>query len=107
MAQHSIKFGPLHINWEWGFKPGKNAWYGWKPDVPDHRDFFYTRATTLSAAELPKTTDLRNNFPQEPYSQDELGSCHDDKTEVLTENGWKMFSDISKLDKLASVDPET
>ena len=32
--------------------------------------------------------------------------CHDDQTEVLTRDGWKMFSDITKDDLLASVNPE-
>lgn len=32
--------------------------------------------------------------------------CHDDQTEVLTQNGWKLFKDITKEDLLASVNPE-
>lgn len=32
--------------------------------------------------------------------------CHDDQTEVLTRDGWKLFSDITKDDLLASVNPE-
>lgn len=36
-----------------------------------------------------------------------FGSCHDKYTEVLTRNGWKLFSKITYNDLLASVDPET
>jgi len=30
-------------------------------------------------------------------------TCYDDKTEVLTKNGWKFFKDISKADKIATL----
>ena len=33
--------------------------------------------------------------------------CHDDITEVLTRNGWKLFIDVTKYDLLATVDPTT
>jgi hypothetical protein len=33
--------------------------------------------------------------------------CHDDITEVLTREGWKLFKDISKDDMLASVNPDS
>jgi len=34
-------------------------------------------------------------------------SCYDDKTEILTENGWKFFKDLRKIDKVATLDSKT
>jgi len=31
------------------------------------------------------------------------GSCFDDKTEILTENGWKLFEDLSPSEKVATL----
>jgi len=36
-----------------------------------------------------------------------FGGCYDDKTEVLTEEGWKFFRDVSKEDRIATLNPET
>lgn len=33
--------------------------------------------------------------------------CYDDKTEVLTDNGWKLFRDLKRNDKVAQVDQPT
>jgi phosphoribosylamine-glycine ligase len=33
-------------------------------------------------------------------------NCYDDKTEVLTDNGWKFFKDLKKEDFIASLNPE-
>jgi len=46
--------------------------YGWRPDVPDHRDFTYTIKRRLKA--LPPTADLRKKCPP-VYDQGDLGSC--------------------------------
>ena len=35
------------------------------------------------------------------------GSCYDDKTEVLTDNGFKLFVDLDPADKIACLNPET
>lgn len=40
------------------------------------------------------------------FDQGDLG-CHDSETEVLTSKGWKLFSDLSQEDELATVNPET
>ncbi len=45
-----------------------------------------------------------NNIPL-IEGQGNWGSCHDSETEVLTRDGWKYFNDITKEDKLASVNP--
>ena len=42
-----------------------------------------------------------------PLNQGNLGSCHDDNTEVLTEDGWFLFTDLAGTERLASVDPIT
>jgi len=34
-------------------------------------------------------------------------SCYDDKTEVLTNNGWKRFSEIKNEDKICTLNPKT
>lgn len=47
--------------------------YGWKPDVPDHRDLQYM-APRRRLADLPKKVDLRPACPP-IYDQGELGSC--------------------------------
>src|SRR5580700_9263102 len=47
--------------------------YGWKPDLPDHRDFTYS-VPHPTAAKLPPKADLRPNCPP-VYDQGQLGSC--------------------------------
>lgn len=50
--------------------------YGWRPDLPDQRDFLYAAPpATLTA--LPAKVDLRSDAPALPevYDQGELGSC--------------------------------
>jgi C1A family cysteine protease len=46
--------------------------YGWRPDLPDHRDFLYAAPPT--AAALPTKVDLRPQCPP-VYDQGQLGSC--------------------------------
>lgn len=33
--------------------------------------------------------------------------CYDDKTEVLTNDGWKLFKDLNKTEKVATLNPKT
>lgn len=47
-----------------------NAFYGWKPDLPDRRDLPFL----AKIVKLPKSVDLTALFPP-PYDQGELGSC--------------------------------
>lgn len=35
------------------------------------------------------------------------GSCYDDTTEILTENGFKLFKDLEKTEKVATLNPNT
>ena len=63
----AIKLPPL--------KPGQRrvARYGWKPDLPDARDFSYSAPHAVAAA-LPAKKDLRAGCPK-VYDQGQLGSC--------------------------------
>jgi hypothetical protein len=48
-------------------------WYGWLPDLPDHRDFFYS-AIAPRLTTLPRKIDMRSKCsPVEDQGQ--LGSC--------------------------------
>jgi C1A family cysteine protease len=46
--------------------------YGWKPDVPDHRDYKFNHMAMLVIT--PDVVDLRPKMPP-VYNQGELGSC--------------------------------
>jgi len=48
-------------------------WYGWSPDLPDHRDLMYA-ASAAVVKKLPVKTDLRKACPS-IYDQGQLGSC--------------------------------
>lgn len=57
---------------------------------------------------------LKKKFPQWvdgdrliSYSQGSVGSCHLPDTEVLTKDGWKLFTNLTLDDELASVNPDT
>jgi C1A family cysteine protease len=47
--------------------------YGWRPDLPDHRDFVFAVSPAIAAA-LPAKVDLRPACPP-VYDQGQLGSC--------------------------------
>ncbi|HVI41781.1 MAG TPA: C1 family peptidase [Anaerovoracaceae bacterium] len=47
--------------------------YGWRPDLPDHRDLSYS-ASFKSLFFLPSSVDLRHGCPP-VFDQGELGSC--------------------------------
>ena len=53
-------------------KSANKHFYGWVPDVPDHRDMLY--AAQVSVAKLPNKVDLRRHCPP-VYNQGSLGSC--------------------------------
>lgn len=46
-------------------------WYGWKPSLPDNRDFYFK---VTAPVPLPSFVDLRPKCPP-VYDQKELGSC--------------------------------
>jgi len=47
--------------------------YGWRPDLPDSRDFLYS-APRIALANLPASVDLRDQCPP-VYDQGRIGSC--------------------------------
>ena len=87
-----------------GISPKYGFNYNWRPDLPDHRDHVF--GAVMAPAALPTTVDLRSGFPA-AYNQQQLGSCHDDQTEVLTNTGWVKFVNLQGNELLASVSPET
>src|SRR5437588_9734667 len=53
--------------------PRSKRFYGWVPDIPDHRDFFYSAPGKLLRT-LPSRVDLRRSCPA-VYNQGSLHSC--------------------------------
>jgi C1A family cysteine protease len=49
------------------------SWYGWAPDLPDHRDHMYAAPAPI-VTKLPPKKDLSAGFPI-VYDQGSLGSC--------------------------------
>jgi intein/homing endonuclease len=77
--------------------------YGWRPSLPDMRDLLYTPPVRVK---LPPSVSLMEKMPP-VRDQGQLGACHDDKTEVLTDHGFKLFADLDGSEKLATVNPDT
>src|SRR5438105_503792 len=74
-------------------------WYGWLPDLPDHRDFLY-RAIAPKLLRLPPKIDLRSRCsPVE--NQGNLGSCTANALigtlEFLEIKNGVKFVDLSRL----------
>lgn len=66
---------------------------------------------------IPNAVDPRNKMwasqDQKPEWDDRCrigwigGSCYDQETEILTENGFKFFKDLEENEKVATLDPKT
>ena len=74
-------------------------WYGWLPDLPDHRDFLYS-AIAPQIRHLPDRVDLRSKcYPIE--NQGNLGSCTANALagalEFLELQKGAVFVDLSRL----------
>jgi C1A family cysteine protease len=74
-------------------------WYGWLPDLPDHRDFLYA-AIAPKLVKLPAKIDLRSKCsPVE--NQGQLGSCTANALvgalEFLENKDYVPFVDLSRL----------
>lgn len=80
--------------------------YGWEKDKVDVKDLKFNHEEYLPSVSLPPTVDLTVGL-NSVLNQSNLGSCHDSITEVLTADGWKLFSNITMDDKLASVSIDT
>jgi hypothetical protein len=72
-------------------------------DEPDSRDHPYAPPGEILAS-LPTRVDLRRYFPP-VYNQGQINSCHDEETEVLTNTGFRPFSELRGTELLATVDP--
>jgi len=76
-----------------------NAWYGWVPDRPDHRDQLYS---TIAAPprRLPPVVDLRA-LCSPVENQGELGSCTANalvgSLEFLEKKAGHQVTDLSRL----------
>ncbi len=53
--------------------PRRTGRYGWRPDLPDSRDFLYA-APRIALSTLPPSVDLRAQCPP-VYDQGKIGSC--------------------------------
>jgi hypothetical protein len=78
--------------------------FGWKPDVGGVVDKAF--GPRFRGVQIKESVDLRSSMPP-VYDQGMIGSCHDDKTEVLTSAGWKLWSEIIGNESFATVDPQT
>ncbi len=76
-----------------------NAWYGWLPDRPDHRDKLYA-AIARPPKKLPPVVDLRG-FCSPVEDQGELGSCTANalagNMEFLQRKAERPVTDLSRL----------
>lgn len=52
---------------------------------------------------------FQNNWKPDPDGRVRItymaGSCYDDQTEIFSENGWKLFKDLNKDEKVATLNP--
>ena len=76
-----------------------NKWYGWLPDLPDHRDYLYS-AVAPKVMRLPARIDLRPGCsPVEDQGQ--IGSCTANALagalEFLEKKDGAKFIDLSRL----------
>ncbi|GIU69049.1 MAG: hypothetical protein KatS3mg002_0285 [Candidatus Woesearchaeota archaeon] len=76
----------------------------YKFDDPDKRDFLLKSFVPLRT-ELPSKIDYTPEMS--PVKDQGRKGCHDEKTEVLTKDGWKYFKDTTKDDLFATIDRET
>jgi C1A family cysteine protease len=80
-----------------------NRKYGWIKKERNVSHHIFSVSKTQSAI---TKVDLRPFCPP-VYDQLTLGSCFNAQTEVLTEHGWCLFSELSGTERLATVNPET
>lgn len=70
--------------------------------------YFKTRATCLNEIHYKNNSLIYvDNWVAVKFSNVSRGFCYDDKTEVLTKNGWKLFKDTSDADEFFTVDMKT
>jgi C1A family cysteine protease len=80
-------------------KPARKAAYGWKPDLPDHRDILYGVVHRVGAP-LPPSADLRSICPA-VENQGNLNSCTGNALagilEILEMKDKIPFQELSRL----------
>jgi len=80
-------------------KTRSSKWYGWLPDLPDHRDLFYS-AVAPRKATLPRKIDMRSKCSPVD-DQGQLGSCTANALvgalEFLELKDGAQFVDLSRL----------
>lgn len=80
--------------------------FGWIPQQPDFRDLKFS--VSYEEIQPIKSVYLSDKYKLPlPYNQGSLGSCHDPETEVLTNEGFKKFSELTGYEALATVNPAT
>jgi len=79
--------------------------YRLRADLPDWRDLLHDVEVGLHLTSLPASVDLRPGCPP-VVDQGSLG-CHDEQTEVLTEAGWKAWTDYTGAERVGTVNPLT
>jgi C1A family cysteine protease len=77
--------------------PRKVQRYGWRPDLPDHRDKLYgCEREILAPSRLPKVFSLRDEMPP-VYDQGQLGSCTGNGIAAVLEHAETIQSTPSRL----------
>ncbi len=91
-------------------KMGREFW--WVAPIFPQSKIAYRR----TKAALPKNVYRANeselsitlvNGARMVFKSGERPDCFDDKTEILTDSGWKLFSDLDKTEKVLTLSPET
>lgn len=70
-----------------------------------YRDNFGTNGNSLLEEELKFLQTVNGKVVKQetgPVRTKDLADCFDDETEVLTENGWKLFADVIRGEKVAT-----
>lgn len=81
--------------------------YGLKPSARKPEDYlFQDHVKIMKAAALPVQHDDLFKYLPPVCNQGPIGMCHDDQTEVLTDLGFKLFSEVKSEDLLATVNTE-
>lgn len=80
---------------------------GCEIDPRDDRDYLFNtlKGYEKRNPELPGEVDYRDEMSS-VKDQGNLG-CHDEETEVFTDEGWKLFKDLNKNELLVTVNPKT
>ena len=66
--------------------------YGWRPDLPDHRDLLFTAP---SVGVLPERVDLESTMPP-VYDQGQLGSCTANAIGALVEHAQLVQHEVER-----------